>query len=122
MATMPAAKFNEVRATLVKSVAVSESAYTYAQKVYQYPGKRWLLEFSLATLNATEAAAWTNFLDDLAGGADTFTFNVASVAPGSNFSAQTSVAFRLAESSVSWVKTVEGYYNLSFAAIQAITT
>jgi hypothetical protein len=120
--TVPTHKFSEIRATLTKAVAVSQSNYTGAQKVYSYPGKVWTLEFSLATLTSTEAGNWQNFLDDLAGGAETFNFSVASVAPGSNFSSLTSVPFRLLDRSISWVKTTEGHYQLSFSAVEAITT
>jgi len=118
--TMPTAKFNEVRLTRRKAVQVEASSFTFGQKVYRYPGKQWMLEISLAVLNATEAAAWSNFLDDLEGGANTFNFNVAAHAPGSNFSAMTSVSFRLAENSVTWTKTVDSHYLITFAAMEVL--
>jgi len=122
MATMPTAKFAEVRVTLVTGTAVSTSSYTGAQKVYPYPRNQVLLELTTAVLTSTEAANWTNFLDDLRGGADTFNFDLTTVAPGTNWSGRTAVPFRLNDPSVSWVKTLEGYYTLSFAAIESVTT
>ena len=120
--TMPTGKLRSVTVSRSKAVAVSQNTFTGAQKVYQYPASVITLEFQVTLLGEDDAATWTNFLDDLEGGANTFQFDVSSVAPGTNFAAMTTTSFRLADSTVTWTKGVHGHYEMSFSAVEAIST
>jgi hypothetical protein len=102
-----------------KSTQVVSSPYTFSQKTYRYPGKRVMLNYEFAPMTATQFGSWFNALDDLEGGINTFNVNL-SLIGGTNWSARTSVPFRLVDGMTSYSKTTAGHYILRFTAVEAI--
>ena len=54
------------------AVAVSESAFTFAQKTYKWPGQGWRAEVKLPVMEREKAGAWSAFFAKLNGREGTF--------------------------------------------------
>ena len=69
---IPNHNFRSINMRLVRAVAMTESAFTLQQQVYQYDGARWEMEITLPPLTYTEARAWEAFIVSLRGMRGTF--------------------------------------------------
>lgn len=58
--------------SLVDAVGIGESPYTFSQEVFEHPGKRWLVEATLAGMYRDYAEEWCAFLAQLRGRRGTF--------------------------------------------------
>ncbi len=70
----PNVEIESIDMRLVRSVAMSESAFTYDQQVYDFGGARWEAEIRFAPLSPSEARLVEAFLVALKGKSGTFTF------------------------------------------------
>lgn len=72
-----------MRLTMQNLVAVSQSQFTGAQQVQQWPGEWWEAEWSLPSMWDSQAAAWRAFFAGLRGQAGTFL-----MCPNANYAPQ----------------------------------
>jgi len=70
----PDVGIQSVEMRLRRSIAVSESPFSYDQQVYDFGGARWEAEVTLAPLSYADARAVEGFLIALKGQSGTFTF------------------------------------------------
>jgi hypothetical protein len=70
----PSVGIQHINMRLRRTVAVSESPFTYAQQVYEHQGARWEAEITLPPLNYAEARSVEAFIVGLKGRSGTFTF------------------------------------------------
>lgn len=70
----PSVGIQSINMRLKRSVAVSESAFSYEQQAYDFGGARWEAEITLPPLTHTEARSVEAFLIALKGRSGTFTF------------------------------------------------
>ena len=123
MATIPfpTADFTSVQVERLKASALVQSPFTYAQKVYRYPGALWIATFTCPPMTdggTPDAGTWTSFLDDMDGHENTTTVDLSDYAP--DISGVTSLSMRLASNSAGWSRDVRGHFTLSFTLIEAV--
>ena len=72
--TMPTSPSNFVTSEwrIIRTVAVSQSPFTYAQQVAKYTGSVWQTTVTLPPMNRADAGAWQSFLMQLNGRFGTF--------------------------------------------------
>lgn len=70
----PSVGIQSINMRLRRTVAVSESPFTYDQQVYEHSGARWEAEITLPPLNYAEARSVEAFIVGLKGRSGTFTF------------------------------------------------
>ncbi len=70
----PSVGIQSINMRLRRTVAVSESPFTYDQQVYEHSGARWEAEISLPPLTYAEARSVEAFIVGLKGRSGTFTF------------------------------------------------
>jgi len=105
-----------------RATSIDRSAFTFSQKVYSYPGKIVILQYTYPPIPAAAFGAWVDFLDALKGGENTFNEDLTDFFPGTNFAGRTSVPMRLMENTVEWTMSVENHFYLTFSAMEALTT
>jgi hypothetical protein len=72
--SFPSVGVQSINLRLVRSVAVTESAFSYEQQAHDFGGARWEAEISLPPLTHSEARSVEAFLVGLKGRSGTFTF------------------------------------------------
>ena len=72
--TFPSVGIQSINMRLRRTVAVSESPFTYTQQVYEHTGARWEAEVTLPPLSYQEARSVEAFIVGLKGRSGTFTF------------------------------------------------
>ena len=70
--TVPNHNFSSMTIRMKRVVAVSESAFTLQQQVYEHQGARWEAEVTLPPLSHSEARTWEAFFLKLHGQRGTF--------------------------------------------------
>ena len=70
----PSVGITSINLRLKRTVAVTESPFTYDQQVYAHQGAIWEAEVSLPPLNHNEARSVEAFIVGLKGRSGTFTF------------------------------------------------
>lgn len=101
------------------AAAVVTSPTSFAQQVYQHPGKRWQIDVKLQPLPADLAAEMTQFFYDLDGPVGTFNFNLTPHCPGLS-PAPGVVEFRLADPENGWSAELATVFGFTFRAIEAL--
>ena len=61
-----------IRLVKRRAQAAHENAFTFAEDIYDYPGRQWVAQVSLRRMNAAEAKAWSAFFARLDGRVGTF--------------------------------------------------
>jgi hypothetical protein len=72
--SFPSVGVQSINLRLVRSVAVTESAFSYEQQAHDFGGARWEAEITLPPLSHSEARSVEAFLVGLKGRSGTFTF------------------------------------------------
>jgi len=72
--SFPSVGISNLNMRLKRSVAVSESPFSFDQQAYEHQGARWECEVTLPPLNHAEAKAVQAFIVGLKGRSGTFTF------------------------------------------------
>lgn len=72
--SFPSVGITNLNMRLKRSVAVSESPFSFDQQAYEHQGARWECEVTLPPLNHAEAKAVQAFIVGLKGRSGTFTF------------------------------------------------
>ena len=72
--SFPSVGIQSLNMRLKRSVAVSESPFSFDQQAYEHQGARWECEVTLPPLNYAEAKAVQAFIVGLKGRSGTFTF------------------------------------------------
>ena len=72
--SFPSVGITNLNMRLKRSVAVSESPFSFDQQAYEHQGARWECEVTLPPLNYAEAKAVQAFIVGLKGRSGTFTF------------------------------------------------
>ncbi len=72
--SFPSVGISNLNMRLKRSVAVSESPFSFDQQAYEHQGARWECEVTLPPLNYAEAKAVQAFIVGLKGRSGTFTF------------------------------------------------
>ena len=72
--SFPSVGIQSINMRLKRTVAVSESPFTYSQQVYDHKGASWQCEVSLPPLSYAEARSVEAFIVGLKGREGTFTF------------------------------------------------
>ena len=72
--SFPSVGITNLNMRLKRSVAISESPFSFDQQAYEHQGARWECEVTLPPLNHAEAKAVQAFIVGLKGRSGTFTF------------------------------------------------
>ncbi len=90
-----------------------------SSQVQQRNAKRYEIDITLQPMLAAEAGAWTQFLEDLAGGVGTFNFNLTPHIPGLSPAPGVRV-FRLADNKHEFDSELSVTFGFAFSAIEVV--
>lgn len=101
-----------------RSSQLAMSPYNFTQQVYRNPGKMKVVEVTIAARTEAQFDTWSQWLDDMDGHTNTSNVDLSTAYP--HETGITSVAMRLVNPDVEWTVANDGYYELSFALMEAL--
>lgn len=99
------------------AAGVSTTPTNFVTQAYRHPGRRWEIDVTLQKMDATRAALWTQFFDDLDGRVGTFTMNLNKHCPGLD-PQPGDVVFRLVDADPGWRSRLAIEFGFAFRAAQ----
>jgi hypothetical protein len=100
-------------------LVIFENPIDLSQEVQGLSALRWEVDITMQLMNATQAADFGAFLQDLEGGAETFSFNLTPWAPGWDPAPGTR-NFRLVDPATGWRSRLQAEFNFRFSAIEDV--